>query len=144
MKQKLGEFLYELSQTYPMRGGNPDVVLEDTRTYLVGYLYNKDIDFVQAKKLIFDNYESKTFPTPKVILGYLNQCEIKKYEHCADEGGLVVMTLPNGAMYSFIISGFGRSIESIKKKVIDKYGNVDIQIYPKGSILIGKTVVLNN
>lgn len=142
MKQKISEFLFELSQTYPIRGGNPDVVLEDTRTYIVGYLYNKDIDFVQAKKLIFDNYDSKTFPTPKVILSYLNQCEIKKYEHCEDEGGLVVITLPNGAIYSFEITGFGKPIEDIKQQAIAKYGNVQIKTYPKGSVLIGKQVVL--
>lgn len=142
MKQKISEFLFDIAQTYPVRGGNPDVVLEDTRTYLVGYLYNKDIDFVQAKKLIFDNYDQKTFPTPKTLLGYLNQCEIKKYEHCADEGGLVVMTLPNGAIYSFEITGFGKPFEDIKKQAVAKYGNVQIKQYPKGSVLIGKKVIL--
>lgn len=142
MKQKVSEFLFDIAQTYPVRGGNPDVVLEDTRTYLVGYLYNKDIDFVQAKKLIFDNYDSKTFPTPKVILSYLNQCEIKKYEHCEDEGGLVVITLPNGITYDFTVSGIGRPLDDITNEIHEKYGKCDIKTYPKGTVRIGNTFVL--
>lgn len=137
----ISEFLYDISQTYPVsRGVNAEKVLEDARTYLVGKLYKKVIDFDRAKTLIFDNYDKKTFPEPKVLLGYLNQCELKNYTTTGDDGSLVVMTLPNGVMYSFEIAPFGKSPEDLKKEITYKYGNVQVRTYPKGSVLIGKEV----
>lgn len=59
-----------------------------------------------------------------------------------DTGCLVVVTLPNGTMYPFEITSFGDSLETIKKTIVSKYGNVQIRIYPKGSVLIGKKVIL--
>lgn len=132
-------FLFDISQTYPvLRGVNAEKVLEDARTYLVGKLYKKEIDFDRAKRLIFDNYDKRTFPEPKVLYGFLSQCELKNYHTTADDGSLVVITLPNKAIYSFEVTSFGRNLEDIKKEIIHKYGNVQVKTYPKGSVLIGK------
>ena len=142
MKQKISEFLFDISQTFPVRSGlNAEKVLEDTRTYLIGKCYKKEFDFDRAKSLLFDDYKQKTFPLPKEILAYLMQSEVKNYTRSEDEGCLVVATLPNGVMYSFEIAPFGRSAEEIKKQMVSNYGNVQIKTYPKGSVLIGKEVI---
>lgn len=142
MKQKISEFLFDISQTYPVsRGVNAEKVLEDARTYLIGKLYKKEIDFEKAKTLIFDNYDKRTFPEPKVLYGYLNQCEIKNYATTEDEDCLVVVTLPTGVIYPFEVAPFGRSIGEIKSEIVSKYGNVQVRTYPKGSVLLGREVI---
>ena len=46
MKQRMGEFLVDIAQIFPIpRGRNAERVIEETRTYLIGYCYNKIIDF---------------------------------------------------------------------------------------------------
>lgn len=143
MKQKMSEFLFDISQTYPIRGGlNAEKVLEDTRTYLVGKCYKKEFDFDKAKSLIFDEYKQKTFPLPKEILGYLLQAEVKSYKECADEGDLIVITLPNGVIYDFTVCASGRNINTITDELKFKYGTFEIKQYPKGSVLMGREVVL--
>ena len=137
----IGQFLADISQTYPVtRGVDEEKVIENARVYLVGKFYNKEIDFQKAKNLIFDNYDKRTFPEPKVLYGYLSQCEVKNYHSTADDGNLVVITLPNNMMYAFEITSFGHTIDEIKSSIIKKYGNVQVKIYPKGSVLIGRKV----
>lgn len=64
-------------------------------------------------------------------------------EYCENEvGRLVVATLPDGRLYSFEITKFGDTFEEIKKKMVHKYGNVQIKTYPKGSVLIGEKVFM--
>lgn len=141
--EEISEFLFDISQIYPIsRGLNAEKVLEDTRTYLVGKIYNKTIDYKKAKTLMFDNKELKVFPKPSVIYDYLAQCEIKNYANCEDEGALVVITMPNGVMYDFTVTGFGKPLSQIKSEIVEKYGNVQVKTYPKGSVLIGKQVIL--
>ena len=138
----IGQFLADISQTYPVtRGVDEEKAIENARVYLVGKLYKKEIDFEKAKTLLFDNYDKRIFPEPKVLYGYLSQCEVKNYHTTADDGSLVVMTLPNGRIYSFELTSFGHTIEEIKGALIKKYGNVQVRTYPKGSVLIGRDVV---
>ena len=64
-------------------------------------------------------------------------------EYCENEiGRLVIATLPDGRMYSFEITTFGETLENIKKKMVHKYGNVQIKTYPKGTVLIGNKVFM--
>jgi hypothetical protein len=59
----------------------------------------------------------------------------------ANEGALVVITLPNGVRYDFTVSGIGRPIENIKEEIKNKYGKYpEIKTYPKGTVIIGDKV----
>lgn len=141
---QLGDFLVDISQTFPIRQGlNADKVIENARTYLVGKLYNKDIDYQKAKTLIFDDYDKKNgFPEPKVFYHYLSQCIIKHYDDCVDEGSLIAITLPNGRIYDFTVCGFGKPIDLIKDEINKKFGNCTVRKYPKGTVRIGNDFIL--
>lgn len=142
MKQKMGDFLMDISQTYPvLKGVNAEKVIEDTRTYLIGKFYNKEIDFDKAKTLLFDEYEKRIFPEPKTLYHYLSQCVINHYFVPEDNGCLVVMKLPQGRIYSFEVTSFGIPLEEIKKDAARRFGNAQISIYPKGSVLIDEEVI---
>ena len=143
MKEKIGDFLMDISQTYPIRQGiSAERVLEDARTYLIGKLYNKEIDFQKAKTLMFDTYEKKKgFPEPRVLYNYLAQCEIKHYDISKDEGSLVLITLPTGIQYNFTVSGIGGSLGTIKQEIVDKYGDCKIEMFPKGTVIIGNQII---
>ena len=141
MKQKLGEFLFDISQTYPVsRGVNAEKVLEDARTYLIGKLFRKEIDYEKAKTLFFDNYDKRTFPEPKVLYEYLNQCEIRNYQTSSRDGELVVFRLPEGKVYSFTVSGIGKPLGFYKSDIERRFGKCKMETYPKGSVLIGTEV----
>ena len=142
MQEKIGDFLMDISQTYPIKTGiNAERVLEDARTYLIGKLYKKEIDFIKAKNLLFDNYDKRTFPDPKTLYSYLAQCEIKNYHECESEGSLIVLTLPNGVKYQFTVTACGRSLGAIKDEIKEKYGAFPkIETYPAGTVIIGDKV----
>ena len=141
---QLGEFLIDISQTFPIRQGlNADKVIENARTYLVGKLYNKEIDYQKAKTLMFDEYEKKNgFPEPKILYHYLIQCEIKHYDECVNEGSLIAITLPNGVIYDFTVCGIGKPLGVIKDEISKKYGSCTVKMYPKGTVRIGNKFVL--
>lgn len=141
MKEKIGDFLMDISQTYPVvRGVNAEKVIEDARTYLVGKLYNKEIDFQKAKTMMFDTYDKRTFPEPKVLYNILYQCEVKNYDVSANEGSLVVITLPDGRKYNFTVSGIGRPLSTIKDEILKKYGGCEVKTYPKSTVMIGNKI----
>ena len=138
MKQRMGEFLVDIAQIFPIpRGRNAERVIEETRTYLIGYCYNKNIDFERTKKTIFDNYTGQYFPTPNLLLGYLLQNEIKSYDSCVNDGSLLLITLPNGQQYEFVVSSFDKPLSKIKEDIERKHGNCTIEAYPKGTVIIG-------
>lgn len=143
MKEKIGDFLMDIAQTYPIRQGvNAERVIENARVYLIEKLYNKEIDFQKAKTLMFDNYEKKNgFPEPRVLYNYLIQCEVRHYDPSKNEGSLVVITLPNGYPYVFTIHGNSRPYNEIVDEIKFKYGSCKVETYPPGTVMIGKTIV---
>ncbi len=143
MKQKISEFLFDIAQTFPIyRSGSIETVIEDVRTYLVGYLYDKEIDFSRAKKLIFDKHEKTTFPTPHELLDALMKSEIVHVKSSEDYEKVVVLTLPNGYKYVFTLCNTGKTLDEIKEECTHKYGECKFKTYPKGTVLIGDKVVL--
>lgn len=131
----------DISQTYPVtRGVNAEKVIEDARTYLVGKFYNKELDFKKAKTLIFDNYDKRTFPEPKVLYSYLSQCEVKHYNEAQDEGALIVVIYANGMKHAFTVCSEGVSLKQLKEKNPDCV----VEKYPPGSVLIGKKVFIGD
>jgi hypothetical protein len=91
---------------------------------------------------MFDTYEKKKgFPEPRVLYNYLAQCEIKHYDISKDEGSLVLITLPTGIQYNFTVSGIGRSLGTIKQEIVDKYGDCKIEMFPKGTVIIGNQII---
>lgn len=141
MNEKIGRFLLDIAQTYPIRSSlNAEQVIEDARTYLIGKCFKKEFDFDKAKNLLFDEYKLKTFPLPKEILGFMLRAEIKNYHECENEGAFVVITLPNGISYDITISAIGRSLDTIKDEIKNTYGACDVKTYPKGTVRIGKKI----
>lgn len=140
----LFEFLRNLEAFYPLNESE-DKVNKRLSSYvdiLEGEIVKsgKKYNYDKVLKYIQMNYRYKQFPSLPDILEFMVQGEVKEIAECKDEGCLVVVTMPNGVKYPFEVAPFGKSVEEIKKHVISNYGNVEVRIYPKGTLLIGNEV----
>lgn len=142
---KIWEFLEELEFFFNYQGKE-----EDKNKIFSSYVENLEgisisnkceYDWKKVLQTIQRTYTYSKFPPLADIIKVLPECKIfKPYQECENEGGLVVITLPNGVKYDFIISGIGKPFETIKQEITEKYGNCDIQKYPKGTVIIGNQV----
>lgn len=143
---KLFEFLRDLESFYPLNESEEKVNkrLSSYVDILEGEILKsgKSYDYAKILKHIQMNYRYKQFPSLPDILDFMNVGEIRETTTCEDDGCLVVITMPNGVMYPFEIASFGKPIDEVKKQIVEKYGNVQVKTYPKGSVLIGKQVIL--
>lgn len=143
MRKQLEDFLINITDFYPISSNkNFDNVIAQSLDYLLQFCCGKEIDFKKARNYVFENYKFKGFPDLAILKESLLNAEIIKQKYCKDEGGLVVVTFPTGKIFTFEISPLGKPLEEIKKQVIAKYGNVQIKTYPKGTVMIGNTIVL--
>ena len=141
------EFLKELEFFYKYTGSDNDKnrLFSSYVENLEGIcISNKcEYDWKKVLQAIQRTYTYQKFPPLADIIKCLPEGKIfKPYRECADEGTLIVITLPTGVIYSFAVSGIGRSFNVIKEEITEKYGDCDIKQYPKGSVLIGKQVIL--
>ena len=144
---KIWEFLEELAFFYP-----PNIKDEDKKRLYSSYVENLEgivisnkceYDWKKVLQAIQRTYTFSKFPPLAEIIKVLPECvKVKPYQESEDEGALVVITMPNGVMYDFTITGFGKPLSQIKSEIVEKYGNVQVKTYPKGSVLIGKQVIL--
>lgn len=142
MRKQLEDFLINITDFYPISSNkNYNNVIAQSVDYLMEFCCGKEIDFKKARNYIFDNYKFKGFPDLALLKESLLNSEVIKFKHCEDEGGLVVVTLPTGKIFTFEISAFGKSLDDIKKQVVSNYGNVQIRTYPKGTVMIGTTII---
>lgn len=142
MRKQLEDFLIDLSEIYPISDSrNFDKIIGQYCDYLLQFCINKEIDFKKVRNAIFDQYKFKGYPDMPLIKDCLKVGEIKKFTTCKDEGCLVVMRLPEGGVYSFEITADAQhDLEYYKQDAAKRFGNVKVEIYPKGSVLIGTTV----
>lgn len=142
---KLFEFLRDLETFYPLNESEEKVNkrLSSYVDILEGEIVKsgKTYDYAKVLKHIQMNYRYKQFPSLPDILDFIKVGEVNEVIHGEDEGCLVVVTLPNGTIYPFEITTFGKSLDEVKKAIVAKHGNVQIKTYPKGSVLIGKEVI---
>lgn len=142
---KLFEFLRDLEAFYPLNESEEKVNkrLSSYVDILEGEIIKsgKAYDYEKVLKHIQMNYRYKQFPSLPDILDFIKVGEIEEVTKCEGEGSLVVVTLPNGYIYPFEVSGIGKPIEYYKDDITRKYGKCDIKVYPKGSVLIGREVI---
>lgn len=134
MRSQLEDFLVELSEMYPIeKGRNFDKVISETVDYLLPVCYNKQIDFGRVKRAVFDEYKYKTFPEPKFLKDVIPRGFVSAIFSNEFAGGLVLLRLPNGYVYQFIIDG-DFSIERFSKKAIEKHGiGTRVKVFHKGT-----------
>ena len=142
-KNELEIFLEDLSVFFPIASTrDKDRVIESYAEYLLQVCEFKNYKFSVIKKWIINNYTKSGFPEVTFIRDALKQGEIVNIQTSSDDGKLAVVTLPNGQVYSFVITANAiRSISDIKEDVKRKYDTYpDVKIYPKGTVLIGNDV----
>ena len=142
MRKQLEDFLMDIAEFYPIPTTKSyDKVISLSVDYLIEYCEGKYFDFKKARHALFEKYKFKGFPDLATIKECLREGEIQLEEHCKDEGGLAVVTIPNYGTYTFIISPAGRSVDEIKKQISFKYGNdYTMKIYPQGTVMIGDKI----
>lgn len=141
MREQLENFLMDLSDIYPIPDTrNFDKIIGQYCDYLIQFCTNKQIDFTKVKNTIFDQYKFKGFPDMPFIKECLKTGEIQRYIASKDEGCLVVIRAENH-IYAFEVAACGKNIEDIKKDASARFENSKIEIYPKGSVLIGEKVI---
>lgn len=144
LKDDLGVFLVEVSKIYPIDSKQDyDSVIKQTLEYLFDYCKGKEIDLSQAKKYVFDNYSYKYFPEPAFLKEALTK-NVKHIEKEPEQQRLMLLILPDGYIYQYTVddcvSDF--QINDFRLKMIEKHGDrTQVNIYPKGSTLIGKNTV---
>lgn len=144
---KIWEFLEELAFFYP-----PNLKDEEKKRLYSSYVENLEgivisnkceYDWKNVLQAIQRTYTYSKFPPLADIIKVLPECKkAKPYQECADEGTLIVITLPTGVRYDFTVTSIGRTLSSIKEEIKDKYGDCEVQTYPKGTVIIGNTVIL--
>ena len=152
-KEELEIFLEDLSVFFPIAlSRNKHEVFERYAEYLYQICENKNYKFTPIKNWIINNYTKSGFPEITYIRNALKKGEIANIQTTADDGKLVVVTLTNGRIYSFVITANATmTLNDIKEKTKllireekdpgrKHYKYADIKIYPKGSVLIGNKI----
>lgn len=144
---QIWEFVRELAFFFPLSGTDEhkNKIFDSYVENLEGIcLTNKsEYDWKKVLQTIQRTYTYSKFPPLADIIKCLPECKIiKPYTEQKDDGQLGIVTLPNGYKYSFITRGNGKPINELKDDLKFKYKTFNIEIFPKGSVLIGKEVIL--
>lgn len=142
IRDELQDFLLDLSDFYPIEAKRKDNVISQAVEFLLQYCLDHKIDWKKAKNEVFEAYTYKSFPDLALLRDSIKNSYIYETNIAKDEGGLMLVILPDGYIYEFVITNFGQNIEALKKRVYDRYGNCRVKIFPAGSTLIGKKVFL--
>jgi hypothetical protein len=62
----------------------------------------------------------------------------------AQDGALLIVKLPDGRQYDFVIKSFGnRTVGGLKQKLREQFGEgFEMKLYPAGTVIIGDRVFL--
>ena len=140
-KADLHQFLVDTAQIFPVQATRDKNRLWDLASnYLWARIYKKEINYDKALSWLIDNLKKNSyFPDITTIAESLKYGEVKPIcESCADEGSLLVVTLPNGYTYHFIVSSTGKPMSEVKSEKKQKFGQCSYKIYPKGTLIIGE------
>lgn len=144
---QIWEFLRELAIFFPLSGSEErqNKIFDSYAENLVDITTcdkKYDYDWKKVLQIIQRTYTYQRFPSLADIINCLPEARIyKPYQESEYDGRLVVITLPNGYKYSFTTHGTGKPIHQIQESLKDKYGTIKTEIFPKGSVLIGNTVI---
>lgn len=143
---QINKFLSDLELFYPYKGTeeNKIRVFETYQENLEGItLTNKcEYDWKKVLMAIQRGYKKREFPTLADIINFMPEGKIEKeYKPCKDEGSLIVVTLPNGTIYPFTVSGVGNQDKKIIDEIKKKFGTCEVKTYPSNFQLIGTKVV---
>ena len=144
---KIWEFVKELAIFFPLTGTeeHQNKIFDSYVENLEGIAITNhcDYDWKKVLQTIQRTYTYSKFPPLADIIKVLPECKIyKPYIECADEGDLIVVTLPNGMIYTFTVCASGRNIDTISEELKFKFGTFEMKQYPKGTVMIGKEIVL--
>ena len=140
--EEIINFLTKLNSIFPMENKRVDTVFETYTDILLEKCLEKEYDLKKLLSKIVQTYRYTTFPSAKFILECLPYAEIVRCtESIANEGALVVLKLPNSLIYTFTVTDFGKSVKELKADYMKRFGDCEIKMYPKGSVLIGNTVI---
>ena len=141
-KQEIVDFLKKLNSIFPIEGKRVEAVFDTYTDILLERCLKKEYDAKKLLSRIAQEHKYSYFPTVKLILEQLPYAEIVHYwDAPPNEGALIVLTLTNGVIYAFTVTDFGKTVQELKADYRKKYGECEIKMYPKGSVLIGNTVI---
>lgn len=141
------DFLRELEFFYKYTGNDNDKnrLFSSYVENLEGIcITNKcEYDWKKVLQAIQKTYTYSKFPPLADIIKCLPEAKvIKSYVPSKDEGNLIVLTLSGGKKYYFTSSAIGRSLDKVKEEITLKYGDCQVEKYPKGTVVIGNNIVL--
>lgn len=144
---QIWEFVRELAYFFPLNGSeeHQNKIFDSYVENLEGIcIKNKcEYDWKKVIKKIQCTYTYSKFPPLADIIKCLPECKVfKPYIESKDEGALVVITLPDGKFYDFTVCNIGKSLESIRDDINNKFGSCKIDTYPKGTVRVGKKLIL--
>lgn len=140
MKKQIKDFLMHLTYLFPLEGKRLEPVLETYSDILLEKFLKKEYDLKKLTSYIVQNYKFRTFPTAEFILECLPMAEIHKVNNVVNEGEVIIMKLPNGMMYSFTVTGYGKHLTEIEGRLKGQYGECVVTRHPKGTTLIGTRI----
>ena len=142
MREQIKDFLVKLNSIFPLECKRIEPVFETYTDIILGRCLNKEYDFKKLLSLIAQNYKYTTFPNARFILEQLPYAEIVHYEApVANKDFLIVLKLPKGVVYCFTVADTGRSVKELKADYMKKYGDCEIKMYPKGTLLVGNEII---
>lgn len=141
-RQEIADFLHKLNSIFPIEGKRVDAVFDTYTDILLEKCLKKEYDAKKLLSRIAQEHKYSYFPTVKLILEQLPYAEIVHYGDIPpNEGALIVLTLTNGVIYAFTVTNSGKTMQELKADARRRFGECEIKMYPKGSVLIGNTVI---
>ena len=147
MTMDVYQFLAKLNKFYPSNDKD-DMFNERVNEYskeILGIANSKDVEYDYDKIFshLLKNYRYKTFPTLADIINVLDEGIVRKtQQECIDAGKVLIVTLPNGFRYEFVISSIGRPKDEVLAKLYKRFGECKVVIYPAGTCIIGNQIVV--
>lgn len=138
------EFLEELSIHFPIKEDNKKQVFIRYADIIKIEIHKlkKAYDYEKLLNAILREYTFKTFPPIALILRHISAGVIDSLP--AKEGETVVMITPDNRIYDFIVTGYGSNILNIKNYLKEKYTDVIIYQFPKGTTILNNRALVPN
>ena len=146
---EVSNFLIDLSCYFPFSSkADRDRTLEVYSEYLHNKIGSREFDFKKYLHWIVDNRrgeKERFFPQIDFLRDNLAKGLVQeKQEVSKQDGALLIVKLPDGRQYDFVIKSFGnRTIGGFKKQLREQYGEgFEMKLYPAGTVIIGDRVFL--
>ena len=142
-------FLIDLSCFFPFSSKDDrDAKLKQYADYLTEKIGTRKLDYKKLLHWIVDNRKGEKeryFPQIDFIRNNLVKGLVQEKQNVpAQDGAPLIVKLPDGRQYDFVIKSFGnRIIGGLKKKLREQFGEgFEMKLYPAGTVIIGDRVFL--